>query len=189
MLPVHVLLALQAVAAVDTVLVRQVTPARSVFEQVVFVATGLTSILTLVAVFVVLLLLLGMRAAAKALGQKLDEVLTELRPLTQNANAASADVREAAAAAKAMVLESRETVSDANARVRETVETLTERVDDLSEMLGRIHRSAERVASVAGTAMGGLKAGVRWFGAGKKKPQTKKPRVADGDRPRLRRRD
>lgn len=182
-------LVLQSAVAADTVLFRQVPAVRSTFEQIVFVASGLTSILTLLVVVVVLLLLIGMRAAAKSLGEKLDEVLLELRPLTQNANAASADVREAAATAKAMVMESRETVSAANARVRETIENLTDRVDDLAEMLGRIHRAAERVAGVAGTAMGGLKAGAALFGMGRKKKPKAKPRVTERDRPRLRRRD
>lgn len=182
-------LAVQAASVADTVLFRQVPQAKSAFEQIVFVASGLTSILTLLVVVVVLLMLIGMRQAAKALGEKLDEVLLELRPLTQNANAASADVREAAATAKAMVMESRETVSEANLRVRETIENLTERVDDLAEMLGRIHQAAERVAGVAGTAMGGIKAGMRFFGKGRGKKTKPKPSVMDRDRPRLRRRD
>ncbi len=195
MFPLHAILAVyaqQTPAIADTVLVRQVPLATSAFEQIVFVASGLTSILTLMVVVLVLLMLIGMRAAAKALGDKLDEVLLELRPLTQNANAASADVREAAATAKAMVVESRETVRDMNARVRETVENLSARVDDLAEMLGRINRAAERVAGVAGTALGGIKAGARVFGVGRQKKPAKKaspPRDEREDRPRLRRRD
>lgn len=182
-------LAVQAAAAADTVLFRQVPHAKSAFEQIVFVASGLTSILTLLVVVVVLLMLVGMRQAAKALGEKLDAVLLELRPLTQNANAASVDVREAAATAKAMVLESRETVTEANRRVRETIEHLTARVDALAEMLGRIHDAAERVAGIAGTAMGGIKAGMRTFGKGRGKKAKGKPSVMERDRPRLRRRD
>ncbi len=185
------MLLLQAAAVADTMLVRQVPPVRTVFEQVVFVASGLTSILTLVVVLLVLAMLIGMRAAAKALGEKLDEVLLELRPLTQNANAASADVRDAAAAAKAMVVESQETVHEANVRVRETVENLTDRVDELAEMIAGIHRTVTRVAGIATTAMGGLRAGARWFGVGKskKKKPSKVSRAEDRPRPRLRRRD
>jgi hypothetical protein len=81
------MLLLQLAAVADTVLVRQVTPARTAFEQLVFVASGLTSILTLLLVLVVLVVLVGMRATAVALQGKLDEVLAELRPLTQNVNA------------------------------------------------------------------------------------------------------
>lgn len=181
----------QLAAAADTVLVRQVPPVRTAFEQLVFVASGLTSILTLLVVLVILLMLLGMRQAAVALQGKLDEVLKELRPLTQNANAASVDVREAAAMAKAMVAESRETVAMANAQVRESVTELTERVSELSGMIAKVTRAATRVASIASTAIGGIRAGARIFGIGKKKP---KPSARDlaarerDERPRLRRR-
>jgi hypothetical protein len=183
------MLLLQLAAVADTVLVRQVTPARTAFEQLVFVASGLTSILTLLLVLVVLVVLVGMRATAVALQGKLDEVLAELRPLTQNVNATSSDVREAAAAAKAMVLESRETVAMANARVRVTVDDLADRVDELSAILAKITRVATRVAGLAGTAIGGIKAGARVFGIGRK--AKKKQRAMDEDvesRPRLRRR-
>lgn len=179
----------QLAAAADTVLVRQVPPVRTAFEQIVFVASGLTSILTLLVVLVILLMLLGMRAAAIALQAKLDEVLVELRPLTQNANAASADVREAAAMAKAMVAESRETVAMANAQVRHSVTELTERVNELSGMVAKVTRAATRVASIASTAIGGIKAGAKIFGFGKKKPKpSARGVVARDERPRLRRR-
>lgn len=183
------MLLLQLAVAADTVLVRQVTPIRSGFEQVVFVASGLTSILTLVVVLVILLVLLAMRQAAAGLRDKLDEVLTELRPLTQNANAASVDLRAAAAAAREMVDESRETVAMANERVRETVDELADRVSELGDILARITRTATRVADLGRTAMGGIKAGARALGLGKKKGKNP-PRVRDADaRPRLRRRD
>jgi uncharacterized MAPEG superfamily protein len=175
-------------AVSDTVLVRQVPPVRTAFEQVVFVASGLTSVLILVAVVVLLLMLLGLRAVAKELHASLREVLAELRPLTQNANAASQDVRDAVAAAKGMVLETQETVTMANARVRETVTNLTDRVDDVTEMVGRIYDAGERVATVATTAMGGIKAGARFFGMGRKR-RRKRPRGTRSDGPRVRPRD
>jgi phage-related minor tail protein len=177
------MLFLQLAAAADTVLVRQVPPVRTAFEQLVFVASGLTSILTL---------LVGMRQAAIALQAKLDEVLTELRPLTQNANAASQDLRDATAMAKAMVAESQETVSLANARVRDTVDDLAERVAELTEIVGKVTRMASRIAGVAATAIGGLKAGAKVLGFGRKKskpsPRVRKPERDADEKPRLRRR-
>jgi uncharacterized protein YoxC len=178
---------LQLAAVADTVLVRQVPPVRTAFEQLVFVASGLTSILTLLVVLVILLMLVGMRQAAKALQAKLDEVLTELRPLTQNANAASQDLREATAMAKEMVAESRETVALANARVRETVDDLTDRVAELSAIIGRVTRMATRIATVASTAIGGLKAGARMMGLGRKRKDAAPRRDERDERPRLRR--
>lgn len=179
---------LQVAAIADTMIVRQVPPVRTAFEQLVFVASGLTSILTLLVVLVILVMLLGLRQAALALQAKLDEVLTELRPLTQNANAASQDLREATAMAKAMVEESRETVSLANARVRETVDDLSDRVAELAEIIGKVTRLATRIASVTATAIGGIKAGAKMFGIGRRKSKAS-PVVRERDeKPRLRRR-
>jgi len=188
------MLFLQLAAAADTLIVRQVTPARTAFEQIVFVASGLTSILTLLVVVAILAMLLGMRQAAIALQAKLDEVLKELRPLTQNANAASADLREATAMAKEMMVDSRETVALANLRVRETVDDLSDRIAELTAIVGKVIRLASRIAAVSATAIGGLRAGARVFGFGRtgSKAATrerKRDEAADRDeKPRLRRR-
>lgn len=177
---------LQLAAVADTVMVRQVPPVRTVFEQVVFVASGLTSVLTLLVVIVLLYVLFRLRDTSRDLMGKLDQLLVELRPAASNAREASVDVREAAAVAKAMVIESRETVAIANERVRETVEELTDRVNELSAIIGKVTRMATRVGAIAGTAIGGLKAGARMMGIGRKKPKTVPVRDAD-ERPRLRR--
>jgi len=61
---------------------------------------------------------------------------------------------------------------------------------ELSELLGRVTRSADRVASVAGTALGGLKLGARALGLGRKKKRKKRTKQdASAERPRVRRRD
>lgn len=165
----------QLATAADTLLVRQLPPERSGFEQVAFVASGITSILVLVLLLVLIVAIVALRAKAEETRQKLDAILV--------------DVREAAASGKAVVADTAETIHDTNARIRETVDGLAEKVDDLSEMLGRIHSSAERVASVAGTAVGGLKAGARIFGIGKKRKKKPKRSREPVARPRLRRRD
>jgi methyl-accepting chemotaxis protein len=178
------ILLLQLAAAADTVLVRNVPPARTAFEQLVFVASGLTSILLFLLICVMVAGLLILRAKADEVHGKLDKLLAELEPMARNANAMADDVREVAKNLNVMVTESRDTVTAVNTRVRETVGRLADEVDDLSEMVGRVNASANRVASVATTAMAGLKVGARVFGIGRKR---KKKRVAAEERPRLRR--
>ncbi len=181
---------LQAAALADTVLVQQVPPVRTVFEQLVFVASGLTSLLTLLLVLIVLAMLLGLRAVGRELHQKLDELLIELRPLTMNANMAAQDVRRVAAVAREIAEESRETVELANERVRDTVDNLTARVDDLAELLARVYRAAERVAAITGRALGGGRAGALFRGRGRNRRRKKtagRPPRRGG--PRLRRHD
>jgi len=175
----------QLATAADTIVVRQVPPIRTTFEQVAFVASGLTSILALVLVVVAIVALLTLRRKADEMKVKVDEILVELRPLARNASAMYSDVREVAQDIKEMVEESRETVKSTNERVRKSVGTLTHRVDQLSSMIARVHDSAEAVAGVATTALGGLKLGARAVGMGKRKKKS----VPPTERPRLRRKD
>ncbi len=183
-------LALQLAAAADTLIVRNVPPVRTAFEQVAFVASGLTSILLLLMVAVLLVALVALKAKADAVQAKLEELLTELRPMTRSANAMAEDVRAVAQDVKAMVNESKDTVTEVNQRVRRSVTTLTDRVDDLSALIGRVNDSAERVAKVATTTVAGIKAGARVLGLAKaaKKKRKAVAREDDDERPRLRRR-
>ena len=69
---------LQAVAAApDTLLVRPLPPVRSGFEQVIFVASGMTSILTLVLVAVLLTALLAVRRSVRRAHDELDRRLAD----------------------------------------------------------------------------------------------------------------
>lgn len=180
-------LLLQLAASVDTVLVRNVPPARTAFEQVVHVASGLTSIIAFLLICVLLVGIVVLRQKAEETKIKLDELINELKPMARNAAAMYDDVREVAKNVNDMVVESRDTVKTVNDRVRTSVVTLADRVDDLSKIVGRVNASAERVATVATTTMAGLKVGARVLGLGKKRK--KKVATEPVERPRLRRRD
>lgn len=175
----------QLSAAVDTIIVRQVPPVRTAFEQVVFVASGITSIAVLVLLIAGLVALLAMRRKAEEMKERIDELVAELRPLAQNASAMYQDVREVTKDVKDMVDESRETFSEVSTRVRASVATLAQRVDQTSRIIQRVNDSAETMATVASTAMGGLKLGARAMGLGKRKKKS----VPPAERPRLRRKD
>ncbi len=179
-------LLMQLAAAADTVLVRNVPPSRTVFEQIVFVTQGMTSILLFLLIVVMVVGLLLLRHKAEKVEGKLDHLIAELQPMARNATAMSEEVREVAKNLNAMVDDSRDTVTVINEKVRTSAVALAERVDDLSAILGRVNASAERVATVATTTMAGLKVGARVMGFGKKR---KKKRAATDERPRLRRRD
>jgi methyl-accepting chemotaxis protein len=194
---------LQAAAAAETLLVRNVPPSRTAFETIAFVASGLNSIIALLLVILALLSLLVLHRKADELREKIEELLVEMRPMTRNVNAMSDDVREVARNVNGMVDDSRETVRVANERIRASVVNLTDRVDDLSAIIGRVNESAERVATVASTTMAGIKFGARALGLTRKKgPKVDRRRRGrdaaagagdrdDGprERPRLRRRD
>ena len=190
---------LQAAAAAETLYVRNLPPERTTFETLAFIASSLNSIIALLLVVVALVSLLVLRRKAEELGEKLQALLTEMRPMARNVNAMSDDVREVAKNVNGMVDDSRVTVRVANERIRASVVHLTDRVDDLSEIISRVNHSAERVASVASTTMAGIKFGARALGLTRKKgarvDRRRGKRDADDrdesprERPRLRRRD
>jgi uncharacterized protein YoxC len=180
------MLLFQIAAAADTLVVRQVPPVRSTFEQVAFVVSGLNAIILLLLLLTVLAGLIGMRTRMNELHGKLDGLIDDLRPMAQKATLMADDVRDMARNVNHMVQDSRDTVRDANTRVRRSVTALTDRVEDVAELIGQVHRTAVRVSAVAGTAMGGIKLGARALGLGGKK-KSKKAKDK-GERPRLRRR-
>jgi methyl-accepting chemotaxis protein len=180
------MLLFQIGAAADTLIVRQLPPVRSTFEQIVFVASGITSILLLGLLVVVLMGMVALRNKTEDLRQKVDDLIADLRPMATSATATAEEVREVAAKLNTMVDDSRDTVRVVNSRVRKSTRVMATRVNELSELIGRISRSAERVSAIAGTAMGGLKFGARALGLGRKK-KSRKAREK-GERPRLRRR-
>ncbi len=175
----------QVAAAADTLLVRQLPAVRTTFEQVVLVASGLTSILVLFLLVALIIGMFRMRTRASELRAQLDELLAELRPMTRNAATMYEDVREAANDVRAIIDESRDTVKQGGERIRRSVDGLADRVDQVSDLIGRVHDSAETVAAVTSTAVGGIKLGARAMGLGKRKKRSMPP----VERPRLRRKD
>jgi methyl-accepting chemotaxis protein len=175
----------QLAGAADTLLVRQVPPVRTVFEQVVFVASGISSILVLVILVAGIVALVAMRKKAEEIKDKVEDLVNELRPLAQNASAMYQDVREVTKDVKEMVDDARETVTTTNEKVRKSVGDLMHRVDQMTRLIGRVHDSAETMATVASTAVGGIKLGARAMGLGKRKKKS----VPPAERPRLRRKD
>lgn len=183
------MLLLQVAAAADTLIVRQASPIRTGLEQVLFVVSGLTSVLALVLIAVTIVLLFSLRAKAEETRVRLDELLVELRPLTRNANALVDEVSVAAQNVNEIVERSRKTVEHADARVRQSVDGLMDRVDDVSALIGRVHASAEKIESVATTTVAGIKFGARALGLSKKRSKQEARTKAPVERPRLRRRD
>jgi hypothetical protein len=170
------LLLVQAAAVHDTVLMRALPPVRGGFEQVVFIASGLTSILALVLVVLLIVGLVALRAAARTVGARLDSLLVELRPLLEQALAASESVRATADTIHREVESVHESVHATTARVGKTVTELADRVDDFNELLGKVHHRADQVVDVATTAIAGLEWGARALKSRRKKKR--RPRVS-----------
>lgn len=149
--------------ATDTLIVRQVTPDRAGFDQVVFVAAGLAQIVTLVVVVLLAFIFFRMWKAQQAMQEQLGRLTSKIDPMLASATAAAENVRELTDAVKQDAMAAAEALSNATERVRDSVSGIADRIDDFGELLGRVTDKAEAVADVAGAAVSTIKAGSRLF--------------------------
>jgi len=149
--------------AVDTLLVRQVPPDRTGFEQVVFVAAGLAQIVTLVVVVLLAVIFFRMWKAQPRLSEQVD-------PMLASATAAAENVRDLTEAVKENAVAAADALSNATERVRDSVSGIADRIDDFGALLGRVTDKAEAVADVAEAAVSTFKAGRRLYRGGREAP-------------------
>ena len=163
-----------AVGARDTLLVRQLPAQRSAVEQLFFYASGLSSLLILTLLVMALVVVFWMRRAAISAGERVDQLLVELRPLLDQATETGQSIRKAADLIQTEVAHATEGAHDAGVRVKRTVGELADRVDDFNELLGKVHSRADTVVDVAGTAMDGLAWGKRKLAERRARKRVKK---------------
>ncbi len=179
----------QAITAHDTLLVRALPPVRSGFEQVAFVASGLTSILLLVLVVLAHHRpVRGARSGRARRARDSDVLLKDLRPLVEQALAASESVKQTADHIHQEVTSVHESVQATTNRVRKTVSDFADRVDDFNDLLGKVHQRADQAVEVASTAIAGLAWGARTLKSRRKKKKRKRrARSAEGNGAPIRR--
>ena len=146
-------------AAADTLVFRQVPPVRTRFEQAVFVAAGLAQIVTLLVVILLVLIFWRMWKAQLAIQEQLGRLSSKVDPMLASATAAAENVRVLTDAVRTDAVAAAEALSEATERVRDTVAGIADRVDDFSDLLGRLHQKADSIVDVAGAAITTLKWG------------------------------
>jgi HAMP domain-containing protein len=151
---------------VDTLLVRQVPPDRTGFEQVVFVAAGLAQVVTLVVVVLLAVIFFRMWKAQQAMQEQLRRLSEQVDPMIASATAAAENVRDLTEAVKDNAVAAADALSNATERVRDSVSGIADRIDDFGALLGRVTDKAEAVADVAEAAVSTFKAGRRLWRAG-----------------------
>ncbi|MHB1313607.1 MAG: hypothetical protein ACYC3L_16435 [Gemmatimonadaceae bacterium] len=146
-------------AAADTLVFRQVPPVRTGFEQAVFVSAGLAQIVTLFVVILLVLIFWRMWKAQLAIQEQLGRLTSKVDPMIASATSAAENVRVLTDAVKTDAVAAAEALSEATERVRDSVAGVADRVDDFSDLLGRLHQKADSIVDVAGAAMTTLKWG------------------------------
>lgn len=170
---------LQAVA--DTILVRQVPPVRTAFDNAVFVAAGLAQIITLAVVIILALIFYRMWRAQQAMHEQLARLSSKVDPMIASATAAAENVRLLTDVVRRDAVDAADALAEATGRVRDSVSGIADRIDDFGDLMGRVHAKADAVADLADAAMGTIRAGARILN-----PKRGQPRRHDEARPRRR---
>jgi hypothetical protein len=152
---------LQAAATLpDTIVTRQIVE-RGWFDQVTHVATGLLTLLLLVAVIAVFPLAVYLRTRLNQLTLALEGLRSDIGPLVhrtsrllENAEAVSDRVRHD-------VDRLSETLAQFDGQLREIADIAGDRVRDFDALLGAVQEEAEGLFLTTTSAARGIRAGVR----------------------------
>jgi hypothetical protein len=155
----------------DTLLVRQVPPDRSGFEQAVFVAAGLAQIVTLVVVVVLTVIFFRLWKAQQVIQAQLGSLSAKVDPMIASATAAAENVRSLTDVVRKDAVLAADALAQATGRVRDSVGGIADRVDEFGELLGRFHAKTDAVAEVAGAALDTLKLGAHALRAREAQPR------------------
>ena len=148
-------------AAADTMLVRQVSPDRSGFEQVVFVAGGLSQIVTLVVVALLAVIFFRMWKAQLAMQEQLSRLASKVDPMIASATTAAENVRVLTDVMRKDAVAAADALAEATGRVRDSVGGIADRIDEFGALVGRVTQKADAVADIASAAATTIRAGSR----------------------------
>lgn len=168
--------------AADTLLVRQVPPARTGFEQTVFVAAGLAQIVTLVVVVLLAMIFFRMWKAQQAIQQEIGRLSAKVDPMIASGTAAAENVRALTDTVRRDAAQAAQALTEATSRVRDSVAGIADRIDDVGTMIGRVQEKADTVIAVASAALGAVEVAAR-----RKRQRARRARAAgsvtrtDGD--------
>lgn len=178
MMPLYLLL------AADTLMVRQVPPIRTGFEEAIFVAAGLAQIVTLVVVVLLALIFHRMWKAQQLMHEQLARLTSKVDPMIASATSAAENVRVLTDVVRKDAVLAAEALTEATSRVRDSVSGIADRIDEFGDLLGRVTGKADAVADVAGAALNTIKWGARVL-----RPQAAAPAAPPAAAARKRRHD
>ena len=169
--------------AADTLMVRQVPPIRTGFEETVFVAAGLAQIVTLVVIVLLALIFRRMWKAQQLVHEQLVRLTSKVDPMLASATSAAENVRVLTDVVRKDAVLAAEALTEATGRVRDSVSGIADRIDDFGDLMGRVIGKADAAADVAGAALDTIKAGARFLRpqeGRKRRPDDVVPRRARG---------
>jgi uncharacterized protein YoxC len=156
---------LQSSASVhDTLIMKQVLPARGLFEQIQAVASAIITVAFLVFLIVSLPLAWHFRKTYKKLHHLIDRVYGDITPITHNVNSITDNINYITTAVRQDLAKVSASIDDANDRVQRAMEQAERRVNEFNALLAVVQDEAEQLFVSTASAVHGVRGGAAAFG-------------------------
>jgi uncharacterized protein YoxC len=148
-----------ATAPHDTMIVKQVLPARGIFEQITAVASAIITIAFVALLIVALPVAWHLRKMYRKVNHLLDRIHGDISPLMHHLSAIADNVNFVTASLRADVQKVNATIATANERVQDAVSVTEDRLQEFNALLAVVQEEAEQVFVSTASAVRGVRGG------------------------------
>jgi len=153
-----------ALSTRDTLIMKQVLPARGVFEQIQAIASAIITVAFLVFLIISLPLAWHFRKTYKKLHHLIDRVYGDITPITNNVNAIADNINYIATSVRQDITKVSASIDDANERVQRAMNEAERRVNEFNALLAVVQDEAEQLFVSTASAVHGVRRGAAAFG-------------------------
>jgi uncharacterized protein YoxC len=147
----------------DTMIVKQVLPARGIFEQITAVASAIITVAILVLLVVALPVAWHLRKAYRKASHLLDRIQGDISPIMHNLTAITDNVNFITTSIRVDVQKVNATIATANERVQHAVSVTEDRLNEFNALLSVVQEEAEQVFVSTAAAVRGVRGGAEAF--------------------------
>ena len=149
----------QAAAAQDTIMMRQVGTEPSLLDQVTSVATTILTISFLVLTVALVPAAWNFRKSYARINELLERVYGDINPLMRHASSIADNVNYVTTSIRVDVQQINQTIASANARLSQAIAMTEDRLREVNALLAVVQEEAEDMFVTTASAVRGVRAG------------------------------
>jgi uncharacterized protein YoxC len=153
-------LLLQALAATDTLIMKQVQPEASTFEKITTYASGLASIALLVLAIALVPAAWNFRKSYAKVSDMLDRIYGAINPLMRHASTIADNVNYISTSVRVDIQQVSQTIAMANQKLASSVAIADERIKELNALLSVVQEEAEGAFVSTASTLRGVRTGI-----------------------------
>lgn len=153
-------LLLQALAATDTLIMKQVQPEASTFEKITTYASGLASIALLVLAIALVPAAWNFRKSYAKVSDMLDRIYGDINPLMRHASTIADNVNYISTSVRVDIQQVSQTIAMANQKLASSVAVAEDRIKELNALLSVVQEEAEGAFISTASTLRGVRTGI-----------------------------